>query len=331
MIANEKNLTGWLWLCAGGRDFSLPLDGVRRVTLCRQLRVAPPGPTVPSWWSGVALEGARPHPLLNLAELIGVPGGGSLNPDDVVVFFSLWNQPVGLICDRFRGVIPANTPSWPLSPRLFMTADGALPRARLWAGQPLPDLEPERLFPPARRAQFDQAMKESKEDVDQLWQLRELEQQLDDAPSAEGYLDLAAHYGQLGWTGEAERVRSRAAAIKPDATQAVRSAAGGLSGPCTPRVLLELLQVLWLSGKSGELLLEEEGRNAGAVSFDSGRIVAVRCGEIADPHDALLRLFSLRGERYQFFSGAPAAGTASAAGDIAAWMAEFERLVAVSA
>ncbi len=330
MIANERPLTGWLWLCAGGRDFSLPLDGVRRVALSRQLRVAVPGPTVPSWWSGVALEGARPHPLLNLAELIGVSGGAALAPDNVVVFSSLWNQPVGLVCDRFRGVIPPNTPSWPLSPKLFMTADGALPRARLWAGHPVPDLEPERLFPPVRRAQFDQAMKDSREDVDQLWQLRELEQQLDEAPNAEGYLDLAAHYGQLGWAGEAERMRSRAAAIKPETTVAARPTAGGLSGPCTPRVLLELLQVLWLTGKSGELLLETSGRNTGSVSFDSGRIVAVHCGEIADPHAALQRLFSLPGERYQFFPGAPAEGAASAAGDIAAWMAEFERLVAVS-
>lgn len=330
MIANENPLAGWLWLRAGGRDFSLPLEGVRRVALCRELRVAPPGPTVPSWWSGVALECARPYPLLNLAELIGVPGSPKLAPDAVVVLSSLWRQPVGLVCDRFRGIIPAKTPSWPLSPSLFMSADGALPRVRLWAGQPVPDLEPERLFPPARRAQFDQAMKDSKENVDQLWELSELEQYLAASPSAEGYLDLAAHYRELGWVDEAERTQERASEINPEAVQAARPTVGGLSGSCSPRVLLELLQVLWLSGKSGELLLDSPGRIAGSVTFHSGCIVAARSGDIADPRAALQQLFSLRGERYQFLPGTPAAGAAPAPGPTAAWMAEFERLVAVA-
>lgn len=328
MSANPKPLTGWLWLRASGRDFSLPLEGVRRVALYRELRVTPPGPTVPTWWSGVALDGARPYPLLNLAELIGVPGSVARPPDAVVVVAPLWSQPVGLVCDRFRGIIPHNTLSWPLSRKLFMTADGALPSARLWAGQPVPDLELERLFPPARRAQFDQAMNDSKEYVDQLWELGELEQQLARAPNAESYLDLAARYEELGWEEEAERMHVRASAIQPEAAHAARPTAGGLSGPCTPRVLLELLQVLWLTGQSGELLLDEFGHPAGSVSFHSGRIVAARSGDIADPHAALQQLFSQRGKRYQFFPGTPAAGAAQA-GDTAAWMAEFERLVAV--
>ncbi len=329
MIANEKNLTGWLWLSAGGRDFSVPLEGVRHVALYRELRVTPPGPTVPSWWSGVALDGARPYPLLNLAELIGVPGSAPRAPDAVVVVATIWNQPVGLVCDRFRGIIPMSTPSWPLSPKLFMSADGALPSTRLWDGHPVPDLQVERLFPAARRAQFDQAMNDSKEYVDQLWELGELEQQLGRAPDAEGYLDLAARYQELGWDEEAERMQNRATAIRPEAAATDRPTAGGLSGPCSPRVLLELLQVLWLTGQSGELLLDEAGRPAGSVSFHTGRIVAARSGDIADPHAALQQLFSLRGNRYQFFPGTPAAGAAQA-GDTAAWMAEFERLVAVA-
>ncbi len=330
MIANEKPLVGWLWLRAGGRDFSLPLEGVRRVALCRQLRVVPPGPTVSSWWSGVALDGARPYPLLNLAELIGVPGSPPPAPDAVAVLSTLWSQPVGLVCDRLRGVIPPNTPSWPLSPKLFMAADGALPRARLWAGRPVPDLEPERLFPPARRAQFDQAMKDSKENVDQLWELSELEQHLAAAPSAEGYLDLAAHYRELGWVEEAERMETRASEINPEVVQAARPAAGELNGVCTPRVLLELLQVLWLTGRSGELVLAAPGRSGGSVSFLSGCIVAARCGDIVDPRAALRQLVSLRGERYQFVPGTPVAGAAPAPGDTAAWMAELECLVAVA-
>jgi len=329
MIANEKPLAGSLWLRVGGRDFSLPLESVRRVALCRQLRCAPPGPKVPSWWNGMTLDAAQPHPLLNLAELIGVPAGRTIAPDAVVILGSLWRQPVGLVCDHFRGVIPAGTPCWPLSPNLFVNADGALPRIRLWAGKPVTDLAPEQLFPEARRAQFDQAMKDSKENVDQLWELSELEQKLAGAPSAQGYLDLAARYRKLGWVEEAERVQARASEIKNEAAPLSRPAHGGLSGPCTPRVLLELLQVLRLTGKSGELLLDAPGRIAGSVSFHTGSIASARCGDTSDTRAALKELFALRGGRYQFFPGAPA-GDAPAPGDTAAWMAELEPLVQVA-
>ena len=125
-------------------------------------------------------------------------------------------------------------------------------------------------------------------------------------------------------------MESRASAIKLDAMRSARAVKGGLSGQCTPRVLLELLQVLWLTGQSGELLFEARGRPTGSVSFHSGRIVAAHSGEIAEPRAALQQLFSLRGECYQFFPGTPAAG-AVPAGDTAAWMAEFERLVEVAA
>lgn len=325
MIANEIPLAGSLWLRVGGRDFSLPLESVSRVALCRQLRCAPPGPTSPSWWQGVTMEAARPHPLLNLAELIGVPASPTIAPDAVVVLSTLWQQPVGLVCDHFRGVIPAATPNWPLPRLLFVNPDGALPRVRRWAGKTVTDLAPERLFSAARRSQFDQAMKDSKENVDQLWELSELEQKLAGAPSAQGYLDLAARYRKLGWVEEAERMQARAAEVKTDG--APRPAGGGLSGPCTPRVLLELLQVLRLTAKTGELLLDAPGRIAGTVSFQAGAIVAARCGEEGEPRAALRALCALRGGRYQFFPGAQPEGPAPAADETAAWMAELERLV----
>jgi chemotaxis signal transduction protein len=116
MIATEKHLAGSLWLRVGGRDFSLALERVRRVALCRQLRCAPPRSGVPSWWNGVTLDAGQPHPLLNLAELIGVPAAPTLAPDSVVVLSSLWQQPVGLVCDHFRGVIPRRRRAGP-SPR----------------------------------------------------------------------------------------------------------------------------------------------------------------------------------------------------------------------
>jgi hypothetical protein len=245
------------------------------------------------------------HPLLNLANLIGVPAGREIAPEAVVVMSTLWKFPVGLVCDRFRGIIPAGQPSWSLSDALFTTADRALPRTRLWAGQPVLDLAPEQLFSAPQRAQFDQAMKESKENVDQLWELSELEAKLSVTPSAQGYKELAARYRELDWLEEAERVEARAAEVGTSAP-VVRNAGGGLSGPFNRRVLLELLQVLHLTAKSGELLLDVPGGITGTISFNQGMLVDARCAGSDEGINALRQLCLIEAGRYQFFAGAPA-------------------------
>lgn len=320
-------MAGGLWLRSGGRDFSLSLDRVRRVVLCQQLRCAPPEASAPAWWVGVTLDGGLAHPLLNLAELIGLPASPAPAPESAVVFTRVGEQPVGLVCERFRGIIPPSAKRWTLSPNLFEQAERSLPAARLWAGRPVLELEPERLFPGAWREVLSQSMKDAKENVDQLWELSELEQKLANAPSAQGYLDLADRYRKLGWEEEANRVQARAAEVRNDHGSAARPAGGGLSGPCSPRVLLEVLQVLRLTGKTGELLIESSQGLAGSVSFQAGAIVAVRCGEHEEELPGLRALARLRGGRYQFFPGVATDGAAPAVDSTAAWMAELERFV----
>jgi len=327
MSVRPKSLAGYLWLRSGGHDFALPLAGVRRVALCSQLRVAPPERGVPSWWGGVTLDDGRSHPLLNLADLIGAPAGQGISPDSVVVLSTLWQLSVGLVCDRFRGIIPAGDPSWPLSPALFATAERALPRARLWAGRPVLDLSPEQLFSPSQRAQFDQAMKNSKVNVDQLWELSELEQQLAVTPTVTGYKDLAARYKKLGWLEEAERMQARADEIKTDAP-VTRASTGGLSGPVTPRVLLELLHVLHVTAKSGELLLDAPGGITGSISLRGGAMVDAKSADADDALKALRQLCAIKAGRYQFFAGVPSQTEESKLpADTAALIAELEHQV----
>jgi len=327
MSDRPKSLAGFLWLRSGGHDFSLPLAGVRRVALSNQLRVAPPERGAPSWWCGVTLDDGRSHPLLNLADLMGAPASRGIGPDTVVVLASLWQLSVGLVCDRFRGIIPAGDPSWPLSPALFSTSERALPRMRLWAGRPMLDLAPEQLFSAQQRAQFDQAMKNSKVNVDQLWELSELEQQLAVEPTVTGYNDLAARYKKLGWLEEAERMQARAAQLKTEAP-AMRVTAGGLSGPVNHRVLLELLQVLHLTGKSGELLLDAPGGITGAISFRVGAMVDAKSADAEDALKALRQLCAIKAGRYQFFPGVPSqTGESRLPADTTTLIAELEKQV----
>ncbi|MCX6954439.1 MAG: DUF4388 domain-containing protein [Verrucomicrobia bacterium] len=329
MSEKTKPLAGLLWLRAGGHDFSLPLAGVRRVALLSQLRVARSGRGGPSWWGGAALDDGRSHPLLHLGELIDATNGAWAGTDAVVVMVSLWQFRVGLLCERFRGIIPAGGTSWALPSRLFASGGQAFPRARLCAGRPVVDLVPEHLFSGSRRTQFDQVMKNSHENVDQLWELSELEQQLAAAPTAKGYRDLASRYKKLGWLEEAERMHARAAKVKAEAP-VVPPAAAGLSGPFNGRVLVELLQVLHITGKSGELVLDAPGAIAGVITFSQGRIVDAKSGDAENELLALRQLCSIQAGRYQFLPGEAADGESRLIGDTAEVIATLARPAAVS-
>lgn len=325
MSDRSKSHAGLLWLRTGGRDFSLPLTSVRRVALYNQLRVARPCRGAPEWWRGVALDDGRSHPLLSLAHLVDIPAGPTVARDAVVVMTSLAQLSVGLVCDRFRGIIPAGEQSWPLASALFETGHGTLPRMRLRADRPVLDLAPEQLFTAPRRAQFEQAMKNSKENVDELWELSEREQQLAASPTAQGYKDLASRYRKLGWVEEAERMEARASEIKPQAAVA-RVGAGELSGPINRRVLLELLQVLHITAKSGELLLDAPAGIAGSISFSQGVMVDAKTAEAEDGLKALRQLCTIKAGRFQFFPGVPFhAGDAKLPANTTALIAELEQ------
>ncbi|PTX90711.1 DUF4388 domain-containing protein [Opitutus sp. ER46] len=326
MSDRSKPLTGLLWLRTGGLDLSLSLAGVQRVALGNQLRVAPAGPRVPPWWSGVAIADERAHPLLNMAELLGTTPHARRVGDAVVVLTAMGGQPVGLVCDRFRGIIPPGQADWALPGTLFTSAECAPSRARLWEGRLVLDFETERFFPARRRAQLEQAMKNSKENVDQLWELSELEQQLANAPTAKGYRNLADRYRKLGWLEDAERMLARAAEVKSDAPAArTTTTAGGLTGPLTPRVLLELLQVLHTTVKSGELLLDAPGAIAGSITLSRGEIIDARSADADDAAGTLRKLSAIKAGRYQFFPGAPTDAESKLPTDTAAVLAELSR------
>lgn len=313
----------------GGHDLAMPLSRVSRVVLGSQLRVVQNRQNMPGWWSGITLTDNRPHPLLNVGDLLGAADYVGNVREAVVVMTSLNNGPIGLVCDRFRGIIPAGEAEWPVSDSLFAENSGSFPGARLWAGRLVLNFEAERFFPAQRRVKLEQVMKNSKENVDQLWELSELESQLAAAPTAQGYTDLAARYRKLGWLEDAERMQTRAAEVKTAAPAAVVSTAT-LNGPLSPRILLELLHVLHATGKSGELLLDAPGAITGAITLRLGEIIDARSADADEPERAVKKLMEIKAGRYQFFPGAPSAAKSTLEKDTATVLAQLESQVVSS-
>lgn len=294
-------LTGHLWLRAGGSDLALPLARVRHVMARRQLRTCRPRPHLPAWWRGMALANGEAHPLLGLGDVIGAPRVAS-GSETAVVIATINGASAGLVCDRVLGIIPEGTAARRLPPALFGRGDRGFPEARLWAARPVVTILPDLLLNDQNRKNLDRAMETSRQDIDLLWELNELEQKLAATPSERGYLDLAARYHELGWEDEAGRMRALAAELKKRAPSAVETTEA-LHGPFNRRVSVELLQVLHLTSKSGELRLQPAEGPAGSVWFDAGRIVDARIGNDADALSSLRNICALASGAYQFRPG----------------------------
>ncbi len=143
-------------------------------------------------------------------------------------------------------------------------------------------------------------MAEPTQNLDDLWELSELEQRIAARPIPEDMERLATKYELLGWTKEAEKLRQRAANARtnPDRREAVR-----LIGPFTPVVLLEILRVLHLTKKTGELLLESSSGMTAAVTVADGVLVDAQAEDVQPGVAALRQVLTLSGGRYQFLPG----------------------------
>lgn len=181
-------------------------------------------------------------------------------------------------------------------------------------------------------------MSETQEDIERLWEVSELEQRVATKPDAASMRELADHYDELGWADEARRLRSNAAdlpdkiekAAEPErkATPAVGEVNPGLKGRFTPRSLVEIIQVLHLTEKSGTLVAEAVGGLASTVLFVKGSLVEAHAtgGEVGEA--ALHLAVRIKGGRYQFTPGTPKRGKRNLPENSAAVVAAFVAEVA---
>lgn len=146
--------------------------------------------------------------------------------------------------------------------------------------------------------------------LDLLWKLSEIERQLAAQPDARGYLKLAAGYAEAGWSKEAARAAQRATALTHGAaSHEVESRE--FSGPCSPRVLLELLRALHLTAKTGELRLDAPGGVNVSLVLVSGQLVDAQSSDAARGEPSIFRASLLQAARYTFIPGPPRADVVS--------------------
>ena len=123
-------------------------------------------------------------------------------------------------------------------------------------------------------------MADTSPSLDLLCELSARERQLAENPDAHGYLKLASGYAEAGWIKEATRAAQRAKALA-QGTEGERTDGAVLSGPCTPKVLLEIVRAMTLTGKSGHLQLDAPGGIRVSLALADGQLVGAQSSDKA--------------------------------------------------
>lgn len=172
-------------------------------------------------------------------------------------------------------------------------------------------------------------METSSPPVDLLWKLSEIERKLAAAPDAKGYLELAAGYADAGWAKEAKRAVQKATALAQGSLIPDEAAHPGYSGPCTPRVLVELIRAIHDTEKSGDLRLEAPGGTLVVLFFLKGHLIDAQSSDTERGESSWSRAASLRASRYTFKVGHPSTDSRSLTVNTADLLATLAQRLAV--
>jgi hypothetical protein len=123
-------------------------------------------------------------------------------------------------------------------------------------------------------------MADTSPSLDLLCELSAHERRLAENPDAHGYLKLASGYAEAGWIKEATRAAQRAKALA-QGSEGERTDGAVLSGPCTPKVLLEIVRSMTLTGKSGHLQLDAPGGIRVSLALADGQLVGAQSSDTA--------------------------------------------------
>lgn len=182
-------------------------------------------------------------------------------------------------------------------------------------------------------------MSETQEDIEQLWAVSELEQQVATRPDPKCLGELADRYDELGWSEEAQKLRNQAAKLSPEELAPSAEVTGHLrprqaakvpvlSGRFTPGSLVEIIRVLHLTKKSGDLVIEATGGLSATVIIANGRLMEAHATGGEEGEAALHLAVRIKGGCYHFTPGRVSSSQPNLPEDSSALVAAFAAEVA---
>jgi chemotaxis signal transduction protein len=240
--------------------------------------LAPFEPDCP-WWSGVYFEEGEGSPVLSVRVLMGFPHidhpTGLVSKDALIICGEHQNRRVFLV-DGCAGVINLDvfqSSRLRIPPSLIQNRLSCYETVLPWRDQLLVTLKLHQILTSDILEQSRMVMEKQKSLVEQLQELREAERKLAQTPSVKGYLDLADRYTAFGLPKDTERLMLLAERLEAGGGTSSGAEDSLMSGAVNPMMLVEVLQILSRTSRTGDLVLESADQTF-HIYFDKGQIIS---------------------------------------------------------
>jgi chemotaxis signal transduction protein len=300
--------TPQLLFTIAGQLYACSTDPIIKFLARNQLEVSAVSDEQFPWWAGVFVEQGRVVPLLTLRGLWGYKplGKGPETARQMVLLFQSRDQLWGLLLDSCQGVHPIPPPSrndLPLTEALTGKMGSAFKAVLAWKGQFLVTTELEEvLTEDIRQPILDLVKTKYQPLVSQSHQLRlrDLELEVSQTPSVEGYIELADQYGAAGMPKEAARIIRVAEQLESSfLTGHTGETSTELFGRLKPGMLVEVVQALSRTSRTGQLTLETDSQTF-HIHFKHGDVINATSLHRPPGMPSFIAAFQARQGTYRF-------------------------------
>jgi chemotaxis signal transduction protein len=257
-----------------GESYAYPLDRIKGILLRSEVEVIP-------WegdeaFVGIVRQGDGMVPIIELRGILGLPGERVRSIRQGIVVVEAFDGRYGLLVDECNGVKSFQVKSLSRFHPSLATGEQAIFSGLLNDGDRIILFFAENaLFPGKLREKVRSQLANSDRYLTLAKEVKDLELGLEEKPTVDGFLQLAELYQKQGRKKDSERCLLMAESMERGVEAAEEGRTPILRGTIESGIFVEILQMLSLSRKSGDLCIQIPGESQEAV-------IHIRQGQIWD-------------------------------------------------
>ncbi len=268
----------YLILSIDGDPYGYPLEGIRQILLRSDVEVIP-------WEGDETFVGAIKHkdamvPVIELRGILGLPASKVRFSRQGIVLVEGACGPCGLLVDECKGVRSYPPAAFSRFEPTLASGDGPVFSGLFHDGKEIIVFFADRALLGGRLQEKIRAhLKNANAFFEIACKVKALEAEIEEKPTVDRFLQLAELYQKQGRKKDSERCLLMAESMERSAEATCEGRTPVLRGDIESGIFVEILQMLSLSGKSGDLCVRAPGQSDESVlHFRQGQIWDARAG-----------------------------------------------------
>jgi len=297
--AREEKRGHHLLLRIDGEAYGLPLDRIRQVLLRSDVEIVP--------FDGDemlvgALQGrGAPIPVIELRSILGLPKAHGIGSRQGIVVIGIGEESYGLLVDECRGVKSFDTSALTSFHSTLLQGGDRIFSGLVNDGKEIVLFLDERhMFPSSLQEKIAALLADSDRFLELYREVKALEMALEEKPTVDGFLELAELYQKQGRKKDAERSLLMAESMERSVEATEEGKLPVLRGTLENGMLVEVLQMLTIGCRSGDLTVDLPGEGGKAlIHFRKGQVWDAKIGWKVG-RDAFREIIARREGLWQF-------------------------------